>query len=505
MDNKDDIIVELQNEQKKRLAYAKAMVNMPLETIVKTTKSAMIQKYSKDTIKGYLERPKTYEPKMREVVDYLCTISPQFCRIIDYLPNMAMITPFVKQKMYSYKNDSKKEKDFIKMCEYYDTLNIKSTCVDILKNVCKYGIYYGVEVEGTYSNFYKRLEPNLCKIIGVSERGYEIAFDMSYFNNNEFVLENGYPKIFQSLYNDYKAGKKTLEGLKLEAKWQPLPIETTFVVKWDTTNLDYSIPPYLNIYAKLYLLDEYEALNLAKTTAENYTLIGLKIPRNEDGKVDSYSVSNDMIDMTTFMLDQSLPDYMGYFTTPTDIEVVKGSSASDKSIDNVDRATKTMWNSLGLSEAMFGVENNTEGTLSYSIKADEQQLFSVYRQIERHYDYKFKEEFKNMFKFVLLDTTWFNINELFQRYMSSAQFSVPVAIIIPLLLGFDITDINDLPLYQDEIFNIYETWRALESSYTNTGDEGGRPTNKEQSDNKTDSNSDVKSTTSSSNSNGGDA
>ena len=81
MDNKDDIIVELQNEQKKRLAYAKAMVNMPLETIVKTTKSAMIQKYSKDTIKGYLERPKTYESKMREVVDYLCTISPQFCSL----------------------------------------------------------------------------------------------------------------------------------------------------------------------------------------------------------------------------------------------------------------------------------------------------------------------------------------------------------------------------------------------------------------------------------------
>ena len=335
-------------------------------------------------------------------------------------------------------------------------------------------------------------------------RGFDLIGDV-YCQCKITTDVNGYPKIFQSLYNDYKAGKKTLEGLKLEAKWQPLPIETTFVVKWDTTNLDYSIPPYLNIYAKLYLLDEYEALNLAKTTAENYTLIGLKIPRNEDGKVDSYSVSNDMIDMTTFMLDQSLPDYMGYFTTPTDIEVVKGSSASDKSIDNVDRATKTMWNSLGLSEAMFGVENTTEGTLSYSIKADEQQLFSIYRQIERHYDYKFKEEFKNMFKFVLLDTTWFNINELFQRYMSSAQFSVPVAIIIPLLLGFDITDINDLPLYQDEIFNIYETWRALESSYTNTGDEGGRPTNKEQSDNKTDSNSDVKSATSSSNSNGGES
>lgn len=504
MDNKDDMIAELKEEQKKRLAYAKAMVNMPLETIVKSTKSSIVQKYGKDTIKGYLEAPTRYENKMREVVDYLCTISPQFCRIIEYLPNMAMITPFVKQKLSAYgnKNAAKKEKDFLKMCEYVDGLNIRNTCDEVLRNVCKYGIYYGIEVEGTYSNFYKRLEPNLCKIIGISERGYEIAFDMSYFDNNTYVLENGYPKIFQSLYNDYKARKKTLEGLKLEPKWQPLPIEITFVVKWDTTNLDYSIPPYLNVYSKLYILDEYEALNLAKTTAENYTLIGLKIPHNEDGKVDSFSVSNEMVDMTAYMLDQSLPEYMGYFTTPTDIEVVKGSSASDKSIDNVDRATKTMWNSLGLSEAIFGVENTTQGTLEYSIKADEQQIFKLYRQIERHFDYKLKEEFKNLFKFKLLDTTWFNIGEMFQRYMSASQFSVPVAIIIPLLLGFDMTDINDLPMYQEEIFKIFDTWRALESSYTSSGtsDEGGRPTNQEASTNKTDSNEEIKDT-----SNGGEA
>ena len=54
MDNKDDMIAELKEEQKKRLAYAKAMVNMPLETIVKSTKSSIVQKYGKDTIKGYL-------------------------------------------------------------------------------------------------------------------------------------------------------------------------------------------------------------------------------------------------------------------------------------------------------------------------------------------------------------------------------------------------------------------------------------------------------------------
>ena len=339
MDDKKNPIIELENKQNEFMKYAKAMVNIPLESIVKKTSNQLLQKYSKDTIKGYLENPAKYENKMREVVDYLCTISPQFCRIIDYLPNMALITPFVKQKlsMYGNKNSKKKQTDFANMCEYVDALNIKSTSVEVLKNVFKYGVYYGIEIEGAYSTFTKRLDPNLCKIIGITEAGYSIAFDFSYFSANEYILDNGYPPIFRKLYNDYKANIKTLEGLKLAAKWQPLPDDMVFVVKLDTTNLDYSIPPYLNIYSKLYLLDEYEALNLAKKTAENYTLIGLKIPRNDgDGKVDSFAVSNNMIDATTYMLDASLPEYMGYFTTPTDIEVVKASSANDKSVDSVD-------------------------------------------------------------------------------------------------------------------------------------------------------------------------
>lgn len=491
MENNDKII-ELKEKQEEFLKYAKAMVNMPLDNIVKSTKNTLLQKYTKEAIKSYLESPSKYENKMREVVDYLCTISPQFCRIIEYVPNMAMITPFVKQKLtlYGNKNLKKKQNDFMNMCEYLDSLNIKNVSVEILKNVFKYGVYYGIEIEGAYSTFVKRLDPNLCKIIGIGEAGYSIAFDFSYFDNNDYILENGYPNVFKKLYNDYKANKKTLEGLKLGAKWQPLPDDLTFVVKYDTTVLEYSIPPYLNVFAKLYSLEEYEALNLAKTTAENYTLIGLKIPRNNDGKVDSYSISNDMLDATTYMLDDSLPDYMGYFTTPTDIEVVKASSATDRSIDTIDRATKSMWNSVGLSETLFGVENTNSGTLAYSIKADEQQLFPIYRQIERHYDYKLKDKFKNNFKFKLLDTTWFNVDNMINAYMSASQFSVPVAIIIPLLLGFDMSDINDLPTYQEEIFDIYNKWKALQSSYTISKDVLEKDIAKKDDSKKDDSNAD---------------
>ena len=155
MDDKKNPIIELEKKQNEFMKYAKAMVNIPLESIVKKTSNQLLQKYSKDTIKGYLENPAKYENKMREVVDYLCTISPQFCRIIDYLPNMALITPFVKQKlsMYGNKNSKKKQTDFLNMCEYVDSLNIKSTSIEVLKNVFKYGVYYGIEIEGAYSTF----------------------------------------------------------------------------------------------------------------------------------------------------------------------------------------------------------------------------------------------------------------------------------------------------------------------------------------------------------------
>lgn len=48
--------------------------------------------------------------------------------------------------------------------------------------------------------------------------------------------------------------------------------------------------------------------------------------------------------------------------------------------------------------------------------------------------------------------------------------------ILPLLLGFDIEDIEDMSRMQEEIFDIFEKWKPLMSSYTATdSNEGGAP------------------------------
>jgi hypothetical protein len=472
---------EIQEKRNQILKYAKAMTNVPLDSVVSTSqKNKMMKKYDKDTIRMYLEKPSNYEVKLREVIDYLCTISPQFCRLIEYVPNMALIIPFVKQNMRQYKNRTKSNKaktDYEKMCDYYDTLDIKSTSIKILKDVFKYGIFNGIEVQGVYSTYIKKLEPSLCKIVSEGEIGLGIAFDFSYFNGNTYVLENSYPSIFKKLYQDYQKGVKPFSHLG--TNWQPLPVESTVVIKYDLTNLEYSVPPYVNIFSALYDLEEFQSLNKAKVTAENYTLIGLKIPikKNPNGE-DDFEISNDMIDATTDQLEMSLPPYMGYFTTPTEIETIKASTSGDNKVDNVANAVKNVWNAMGFAESIFGVDNNNSGTLDYSIRVDEQILFPLYRQLEKYWGFKFKQNFKNNFKLELLNITWFNLEKMIGYYMQQAQFSIPIAMILPLLLGFEISDINDMADMQEQIFEIYEKWKPLMSSNTTAGDvtnQSGRP------------------------------
>lgn len=474
---------EIQEKRNQVMKYARAMINMPIDSVVTSSqKYRMMIKYDKETIRNYLENPFKYEYKLREVVDYLCTISPQFCRLIEYIPNMALIIPFVKQNMRQYKNKTKSNKaktDYEKMCDFYDTLDIKSTSMKILKDVFKYGVYYGIEVEGVYSTYIKKLDPYRCKIVSEGELGLGIAFDCAYFAGNEYVLEESYPPIFKQLYNDYQKGIKHWNYLS--ANWQPLPIEQTVCIKYDITNLDYSVPPYVNIFSALYDLEEFESLNKAKVTAENYTLIGLKIPLLTGSKTDTedaFAISNDMIDATANQLEESLPPYMGYFITPTEIETVKASTSGDNKIDNVANAVKNVWNATGFAESIFGVDNNNSGTLDYSIRVDEQILFPLYRQLEKYWGFKLKQKFKNNFKLELLNITWFNLEKMIGYYVQQAQYSIPVAIVLPLLLGFEISDINDLADMQEQIFEVSTKWTPLMSSNTTAGDatnKSGRP------------------------------
>lgn len=450
--------------------------SIPLDGLVSSkTRRKMMKKYDREAIETYLANPQANESKLREIIDFLTNESPQFAKLLLYMPSMAVITPFLKQRLgnYSDKKEDKKLSDYYKVANYADDLNMKETGYKILIDVYRYGIFYGIE---TSDDYVKKLNPDYCKIIGESKQGYEIAFDFSFFDGNEYILDNAYPKVFRKLYNDYKAGKVPLEGLKLQKNWQPIPLDITFVVKYDPSNLLYSIPPYINIFSFIYDIDEYRSIVKIGEESRNYTLIGLKVPQLPNAQTsDQFAVSTDMIDATCISLENSLPDNIGYFISPgMEINTVRANENSTSSTDLVNNAVKNMWSAVGVSDTLFGIENTTGTTLSFSIKTDENELFQLYRQLERHWNYKVKSKNKN-FRLMLLDTTQFNLKDMVNMFSSQASLGIPVALAIPTLLGMDLSDVQDLSAMQ-EMLNIYEEWRPLKSAYQTTNDdEGGRP------------------------------
>lgn len=450
--------------------------SIPLDGLVSSkTRRKMMKKYDREAIETYLANPQANESKLREIIDFLISESPQFAKLLLYMPSMAVITPFLKQRLgnYSDKKEDKKLSDYYKVANYADDLNMKETGYKILIDIYRYGIFYGIE---TSDDYVKKLNPDYCKIIGESKQGYEIAFDFSFFDGNEYILDNAYPKVFRKLYNDYKAGKVPLEGLKLQSKWQPIPLDITFVVKYDTSQLLYSLPPYINIFSFIYDIDEYRSIVKIGEESRNYTLIGLKVPQLPNAQTsDQFAVSTDMIDATCISLENSLPDNIGYFISPgMEINTVRANENSTSSTDLVNNAVKNMWSAVGVSDTLFGIENTTGTTLSFSIKTDENELFQLYRQLERHWNYKVKSKNKN-FRLMLLDTTQFNLKDMVNMFSSQASLGIPVALAIPTLLGMDLSDVQDLSAMQ-EMLNIYEEWRPLKSAYQTTNDdEGGRP------------------------------
>ena len=450
--------------------------SIPLDGLVSSkTRRKMMKKYDREAVETYLSNPQANEAKLREIIDFLITESPQFAKLLLYMPSMAVITPFLKQRLgnYSDKKEDKKRSDYYKIANYADDLNMKETGYKILVDVYRYGIFYGIE---TSDDYVKKLNPDYCKIIGESKQGYEIAFDFSFFDGNEYILDNAYPKVFRKLYNDYKAGKVPLEGLKLQAKWQPIPLDITFVVKYDPSQLLYSLPPYINIFSFIYDIDEYRSIVKIGEESRNYTLVGLKAPILPNSQTsDQFAISTDIIDATCISLENSLPDNIGYFVSPgMEINTVRANENSTSNIDLVNNATKNMWTAVGISDTLFGVSNQTGTTLAYSIKTNENELFQLYRQLERHWNYKVKSKNKN-FRLQLLDTTRFNIKEMIEMFSSQASLGIPVALAIPTLLGMDLSDVQDLSAMQ-KMLDIYEEWRPLQSAYqTSSNDEGGRP------------------------------
>lgn len=462
--------IRLTRDQMVKYSKASGVIDSIFSDIIRSASNKMITKYTKEQIKHFLECPSECEKQLRDVVDYLVQICPQFDRLYNYLPSLALLVPIVTPNSMKYVNKKeKKKKDFLNACEMIDKLNVEVLGKQILKEVFRYGVYYGLLIEGKYSYFLKKLPIDRCKITKYGEQGFVFAFDFSYFPN-ETYLNLGFPDDFKQLYDNYKKGIATIPGLG--ANWQELDITKSMYpicIKYDPC-VPYSVPPLISVAEDIFDLQDYKTLNKTKAVKDNYSILGLKIPMGKNGEQDEFLVSDDMVDLATEQLEMSLPEWMGYFISPgLDMEMMRATSNDTSTTDVIQNATKNVFNTLGFADALFGVNNDTASSLAYSTQVDEQILFPLYDQLQTMFDYKIKQTFKDRMKFKLLDVSWFSLKDRLEMYKNQASLGVPVLTILPLLLGFTQLEVYSMNENNVDIWDVINTWNPPKSSY-NTSD-----------------------------------
>ena len=75
--------------------FAKQMQQVMIESMSTKNKIKFYKKYSPEQVDKYLLDPAQYEKELREISRYLAVSSPQYWRLINYFPSIAVLSPIL--------------------------------------------------------------------------------------------------------------------------------------------------------------------------------------------------------------------------------------------------------------------------------------------------------------------------------------------------------------------------------------------------------------------------
>ena len=451
--------------------FKKAIQNMSLDNLV-LKQTPKMTKYNTSQVKQYLENPISNQENLRKVIDNLCEVYPQLKSIVEYLPNNAclnyVLLPIKKPSENSYK----------KVAEYVKKLNINNEYIQGIHHNFKYDTFFAYEIEDDTHYFLKVLPQQYCRICGRDMFGcFVVEFNFSYFNGKEKLIYGddfgrvAYPDEFKKKYAKYQKDKT-------KYLWQPL--DYGIATKYDTTQLDYSIPPFVGLFNNLIEIEDMRQLAKAKAENDVWKILSMEIPlRDNSDKNNDFKVDMDVIEYFMQLAKDQVPDGIGIIPSPLPVQSIKLSENTANQRNELENSIKLLFQNSGFADCLFGgAKGVTE--LKYSVKVDEQRLFGLYRQYENIINKKIYMKFRDSYRVKILDMSNMRKEEVADELLKVAQVSAPCKNAMMASLGFEPADILGMTSLENDVLKLYEAWKPLQSSYTQSTNEGGRPSNDNQ-------------------------
>ena len=430
------------------------------------------KKYDKETIANWFLCPEDNYKYLRDASLFLYELSPQYKRLINYFGKMHMCNYVVASFGLDQNTIIDKAKYFTcynRVVRRLEKMNIKHELQKVFIKCFLEDVFYGYIYETEDSFYIRQLPPEYCKIVGIEDGCFIYAFDFNYFSLYPEKLEI-YGSEFEEKYETYKKSP--------DMRWQLINTKRQFCIKLNE-EIPYPSIPFMGVFEGIFDINDYKALDKAKAETDNYKVIALKIPIDDNN---SYRIDyDDAVDFYNRLL-EVLPDNIGAFLTPMEPKDFDFDKAGQYDDGNVSIAIKNFWNDAGVSSVVFGGDKVTAATLEVSTKADADIVYGLAKQAERNIN-RLLKYVKGYYKFkiILLDVTHYNQNDMFGLYLRGAQASLPSKSFAMATLGLTPSDMYSLNYIENEILDIPNSFFALSTSYTKSGDysEGGAPTQEE--------------------------
>ena len=233
--------------------------------------------YTKDNINDYIGNPYRYEKQLRRAVNYIYGVSPHFRRVIQYFVGLTNWAYIVEP----YRIDPRKaniktvNNNYRKVLNALSSMNIKTQFPKILTVCLREDVFYGTAHVTQDSITIQQLPSDYCAISSIEGNVLNVTFDFSYFGTNEDLLEF-YPPEFTTKYNMYKTNRTN--------RWMELDAPYSFAIKCNSDILDYALPPFAGLLRDIYDIEDYRNMKKTKTALENYAMIAMTLPMNDDGE-----------------------------------------------------------------------------------------------------------------------------------------------------------------------------------------------------------------------------
>lgn len=460
----------MDDEQKLReqrvLTFKKAIKDM-----IATSKDAYVKTdakqartrakiYTKQQIKAIVDCGTAIE--QAELSRYFFQTSGLYKRIIlhyaTFLSYSWVLVPHIKNRKDKI-TDKKISTLYYDASDFCTSFQIERKCTLFAKDILVNGAYYGLIHDcGDYVAI-QDLPFDYCRSRYKNQQDIDIVeFNVAFFDTitdadlRKEILDT-YPKVVQKGYYEYKHKGKN--------KWIFLPAEIGIYFSFFEEK-----PFFLDLLPLLDDLEDYKEIDMQRNLQSLKRIFVQKVGTDGMKLVFEPDEAQEMHEGVIEMLADN-PD-VDVVTTYNDVSLLDLSSDADETTE-VDDVQDLIYEAAGVSKELFCA--TTDAGLQYSLNNDLAMMMILGKRFAHFFtailNYKFASKKVN-FRLLIMPISYYNDVEYTSRAKDLAAFGY--SFLTPILsTGIDQTSLTDLKELENELLDLDQSLKPLQSSYTQSG------------------------------------